>query len=129
MVSQARRRNADAVEAGRVDLRWGSVASLPFADDRFDRVLAVNSLHHWPDREADLREVKRVLKPGGVLVIAEQPVSAAKDADDCRIAGELAAHLSSAGFAQVDVTTRRMWPAPIIAVRGIQPNAVDAVTE
>ena len=128
MVSQARLRNAAAITAGRVDLRWGSVASLPFADDQFDRALAVNSFHHWPEPAADLGEVKRVLRPGGVLVIAEQPVWAANGADDCRIAEALAAQLTAAGFARVEVITRRMWQAPTIVVRGDKQDEANAAT-
>jgi SAM-dependent methyltransferase len=128
MVSQTRLHNAAAIETGRVDLHWGSVASLPFADGRFDRFLAVNSFHHWPQPEANLLEVKRVLRLGGVLVIAEQPVWAANDADDCCIAGDLNGQLISAGFARVEAVTRRMWQAPTIAVRGVKPNESDRVT-
>ena len=82
MVAQARRRNAQGMQEGLVDLRWGSVEQLPFADGQFDRALAANSLHHWPNPITNLWEVQRVLKPGGRLVIAQQPVWAAKDADD-----------------------------------------------
>jgi ubiquinone/menaquinone biosynthesis C-methylase UbiE len=119
MVEQARRRNTGAIGEGRVDLRFGSVELLPFADGAFDRALAVNSQHHWPNPTANLREVRRVLKPGGVIVIAEQPVWAEPDADDCQFAGDLASSLAAAGFEQIEVTTRRMRPAPTICVRGV----------
>lgn len=82
MVAAARRRNADAVEAGRVDLRCGDVEALPFDAETFDRALAINSLHHWADgipggdAIAGLREVRRVLRPGGVLAVIEQPHAA-----------------------------------------------------
>jgi SAM-dependent methyltransferase len=121
MVEQARRRNASAIRAERVDLRYGSVELLPFVDDAFDRALAVNSQHHWPNPTANLREVRRVLKPGGVIVIAEQPVWAEADADDCRFASDLASRLAAAGFEQIEVVTRRMRPAPTICVRGVNP--------
>jgi hypothetical protein len=49
MVEQARARNAAAIESGRVDLRRGSVESLPFDDDTFDKALAINSMQVWPD--------------------------------------------------------------------------------
>src|SRR5262245_47145454 len=52
MLGQARRRNAAAVRAGRVDLRLGSAEALPFPDGAFDKAFVVNSVHHWPDRAA-----------------------------------------------------------------------------
>ena len=70
MVEQAMSRNAKAIEAGRVELREGSVEPLPFADKTFDGALAVNSMQVWPDAVAGLREIRRVMKPGGRIALA-----------------------------------------------------------
>jgi ubiquinone/menaquinone biosynthesis C-methylase UbiE len=70
MVEQATSRNAKAIEAGRVELREGSVEPLPFADKTFDGALAVNSMQVWPDAVAGLREIRRVMKPGGRIALA-----------------------------------------------------------
>lgn len=67
MVEQACIRNAPAIREGRVDLRYGSVASLPFRDGGFDKALAINSMQLWPDASAGLLEMRRVLKPGAGL--------------------------------------------------------------
>jgi ubiquinone/menaquinone biosynthesis C-methylase UbiE len=123
LVGQAKRRNAEAVRAERVALHWGSVEQLPFPDAMFDRILAVNSLHHWPNIEENLREVRRVLKAGGLLLIAEQPVWAAAGADDCRFAADLAAQIATAGFGQVEMSAHRMKPAPTIVVRASSPSS------
>lgn len=128
MVGLARRRSARAIREGRVDLRFGSVELLPFPDGPFDRALAVNSQHHWPNPVANLREVRRVLRPGGVIVIAEQPVWEKKDADDVLFAHELAARLAAAGFERIETVSRRMKPAPTICVRGIKPFAAANVS-
>lgn len=45
--------------------------TLPFADGSFDRVLAVECVFHFPSRAAFLAEVRRVLRPGGALVISD----------------------------------------------------------
>ncbi len=65
MVRQAAARNADALRSRRADLRYGSVERLPFADETFDKALAINSMQAWPDARAGLREIRRVLKHGG----------------------------------------------------------------
>lgn len=69
MVERARRRNAAAVEAGLVDLRRVSVEALPFDDGTFDAAYSINSVHAWPDQAAGVRELYRVLKPGGRVAL------------------------------------------------------------
>src|SRR5207302_293146 len=69
MVEQARVRNAEAIRAGKVELRRGSAEGLPFANDTFDKSLAINSMQVWPDIMAGLRETWRVMKPGGKIVL------------------------------------------------------------
>jgi SAM-dependent methyltransferase len=51
------------------DLRQGSVLDLPFADDSFDLVFSHGVLHHVPDIRQAEREIHRVLRPDGELVI------------------------------------------------------------
>lgn len=69
MVERATRRNERVVDAGRVDLRRGSVEDLPFPDKTFDAAFSINSLHAWPDQRAGLDEIRRVLRPGGTVAI------------------------------------------------------------
>ena len=52
----------------------GDVQRLPFADNTFDVVLANHILHHVPDVEVAVVEMKRVLKPSGVLLSATNSV-------------------------------------------------------
>ena len=65
MVQQACARNAKATESGRVELRHGSVESLPFSNNTFDKAIAINSMQVWPDAIAGLGEIRRVVRPGG----------------------------------------------------------------
>jgi ubiquinone/menaquinone biosynthesis C-methylase UbiE len=69
MVEQARVRNAEMIQRGRVELRRGSVESLPFEHETFDKALAINSMQVWPDAVAGLREIRRVLKSGGRVAL------------------------------------------------------------
>ena len=70
MVEQATTRNAKAIAAGIVQLHYGSVEKLPFADDTFDKALAINSMQVWPDEMAGLREIWRVMTGGGKIALA-----------------------------------------------------------
>ena len=68
----SRHYNKDAIQAGQMDVTCASVASLPFPDDSFDIVTTVESFYFWPDPEASLKEVARVVKPGGrFLLVAD----------------------------------------------------------
>ncbi len=63
---------ARAVAAGvAVDFTAGRARTLPFPDRRFDVVVAVTVLCFVPDAEAAFREIARVLRPGGAVVIGE----------------------------------------------------------
>ena len=52
----------------------GGSESLPFADNFFERVIMVDALHHVINQTDSAREMLRVLKPGGVLVIEEPDI-------------------------------------------------------
>jgi ubiquinone/menaquinone biosynthesis C-methylase UbiE len=67
MLSVGRERVRD-LDAGLVT---GDLEALPFAAQSFDRALCMNALHHIPDPSLALREIARVLKPSGRLVLIE----------------------------------------------------------
>ena len=66
MLAQAKYRLSD-----RADLRIASVHELPFQDGHFDLVLNTNSFHFFPACNEALLEMKRVIRPGGMLVITD----------------------------------------------------------
>jgi ubiquinone/menaquinone biosynthesis C-methylase UbiE len=68
-VAATKRTNVGGIDLGRVEIRQGSVSQLPFLDGMFDLVTAVETHFWWPDLPGDMREVFRVLKPGGTLVL------------------------------------------------------------
>ncbi|UWZ83465.1 class I SAM-dependent methyltransferase [Occallatibacter riparius] len=68
-LAASRAYNRELVEQSRVQLEQASVSKLPFPADKFDLITAIETQYYWPDLPGDLREVLRVLKPGGKLVI------------------------------------------------------------
>ena len=71
-VSFARKTNHEWIRMGRVDIQESAVSQLPFPDNTFDVVTAVETHFWWPDLPAGMREILRVLKPGGMLVIVAE---------------------------------------------------------
>jgi ubiquinone/menaquinone biosynthesis C-methylase UbiE len=56
-----------------ISLRTGDAERLPYRDATFDLVVGHATLHHLPAPEVALREMRRVLVPGGALLIAGEP--------------------------------------------------------
>jgi ubiquinone/menaquinone biosynthesis C-methylase UbiE len=79
-VAVARRTNADAIRAGRVAIHHASVSQLPFAAGSFDLVTAIESHYYWPDFVGALREIHRVLRPGGKIVLVAETYETAGQA-------------------------------------------------
>lgn len=69
MAEIAVRRNRELVKARRVEVAIAGVDALPFADAAFDKALCVHVVYFWKDLAAALREIARVLKPGGRLAL------------------------------------------------------------
>ena len=72
MVQLSKTVNHALIKKGIVEVTHGNVSSLPFADNMFDIVTAFESYYFWPDLNGDLKEIKRVLKPGGTLLIVNE---------------------------------------------------------
>lgn len=61
--------NKQFVQMGRVEIQQSTVSCLPFSDNMFDLVTAINTHNYWPDLVTDTKEIFRVLKPSGKLII------------------------------------------------------------
>ena len=92
----------------RVFLEEAGVSALPFPEESFDLVTAVETVYFWPSPAADFREIRRVLKPGGrVAVLCEADDPAQVDMEKLNFAltvyrpEELGALLRGAPFRNV----------------------------
>ena len=117
MVVQASKRNTAAIRSGRALLQQGSESPLTFENNKFDKVLAVNSMQFWSNQMAGLQEVMRVLKPAGRVAITIQPIWAKTEADVQVVAEQLVSQLKQVGFKQVCLETKQI--KPITTVCGI----------
>lgn len=112
MVEAARGFNAVLVAAGQASFHLGSAERMLFADAAFDRVFSTGVIHFWTDPAACLAEVRRVLRPGGLMLMG---CLAPREAPDFA-RPEYGFHLRdaavwdrlcrAAGFAAVNVETR-----------------------
>jgi len=68
-VAVATNKNKRLIEKGQVKILHASVDSLPFSNDMFDLVIAVESYYFWPDLINNLKEIRRVLKTRGSVVL------------------------------------------------------------
>jgi ubiquinone/menaquinone biosynthesis C-methylase UbiE len=70
MLEQARQLQAER-QLSNIDWALGESTALPFADDFFDRVVTRFSFHHYMEPQVAIAEMKRVCKPGGIVLIAD----------------------------------------------------------
>lgn len=70
MVRQANAKVTDGLKE-RVEFRQAHAEEIPYPSDTFDVVLCTNSFHHYPHPLRALGEMRRVLRPGGQVVIFE----------------------------------------------------------
>jgi ubiquinone/menaquinone biosynthesis C-methylase UbiE len=71
-IAAARRTNARLIDIGQVEIQHGPVSHLPFPNNTFDLITAIETHLFWPNPIGDMREIFRVLKPVRTfLIVAE----------------------------------------------------------
>jgi SAM-dependent methyltransferase len=73
MVQVAHQRNAAAIASGQVNLQQGKVSDLPYEDDSFDKAMTIHCIYFWANAIACLQEIRRILKPNGILAVTILP--------------------------------------------------------
>jgi SAM-dependent methyltransferase len=118
MLRRARFRNRSRLRRGRLDLRRGTVAALPWADRTFTHAFAVNSFFEWPDPARGLGEVARVLRAGGRLALTTQARWTHDVAEVEAVGRRALAMLEAAGFTELRMEERPLHPQPAICLLG-----------
>ncbi|GAA3625347.1 class I SAM-dependent methyltransferase [Flavivirga jejuensis] len=70
MVNEATIINEALIKSEKVSFKQASIEKLPFNDHTFDCITTTNTLYFWPQPQDNAKELLRVLKPGGKLLIA-----------------------------------------------------------
>jgi SAM-dependent methyltransferase len=112
MLTRAARANREAVAGRRIRLVEARFEALPFPDGAFDKVLAVNVMYFWHDLDAIVAEIRRVLRPGGRLIVYVTDAAvmrrwkfAASGSHRLFDSSSVASALARGGFVSVRVTS------------------------
>jgi SAM-dependent methyltransferase len=69
MVRLVSRRLRSYIEAGKAEVRCGDIEALPHNDGEFTKLCSVNTLYFWRNPALALAECRRVLRPGGQILL------------------------------------------------------------
>lgn len=123
MLKLARVITAASRSKGEIDWVVAGAERLTLPDESVTVCWSLASVHHWPDLEGGVSEVKRVLRPGGTFIALEkrsQPgatgnASHGWTADQAELFGSM---LSDHGFASADVSNHDVGRRKVVAVTG-----------
>lgn len=78
MVEEAVKINAALIEQDQASFHHSGINKIPAQDESFDKIVTVNTMYFWEDPVRDLKELKRVLKLNGWIIIAVRPKGTVK---------------------------------------------------
>ena len=121
-VTKARQVNAEVLDK-QVYVTQGSAEQLPYNDEMFELVTAVETVYFWPNLPDCLQEVRRVLKPGGKFAIMVEVVDSDSkwtsivDGMTAYTPEQLKTLLDDAGFIQTEIHRKKPTYATIMGVK------------
>ena len=123
MWKTARKRNAKAVAAGRIELHLGTLENLPASAQPFDKAYAVNVFQFWPRPELELAALRSLLRPAGTLLLALQPRGKRHPTREDALAAADRIHraLTAAGFESIECNLLPTRPVETACVLGRAP--------
>jgi ubiquinone/menaquinone biosynthesis C-methylase UbiE len=107
-------------QTGRVSWLPGSAEALPLPDAAATLVWSISSCHHWRDIRAGLREARRVLAPGGRLLIAERLLRKDGHGFTQSQADTLARQAADEGFTEVRTAAGRAGRRTLVIVQAVR---------
>ena len=121
-VTKARQVNAEVLDK-QVYVTQGSAEQLPYNDEMFDLVTAVETVYFWPNLPDCLQEVRRVLKPGGKFAImvevldSDSKWTSIVDGMTAYTPEQLKTLLDDAGFIQTEIHRKKPTYATIMGLK------------
>lgn len=121
-VAKAREVNKAQLDK-QVFIEQGTVSQLPYEDAKFDLVTAVETVYFWPNLLECVKEVRRVIKPGGQFVIMVEVVT--MNSKWLKVVEGMTAYppeqlkqfLDDAGFTQTEIHRKKPSYATILGVK------------
>ena len=113
----AKRINSDAIQNGDVHLRIGNVDALPYQNDYFDLVFAIQTHIFWKDLKESFQEIYRVMSNHSTLIIASEKEKIKYHMTDYGTSSELRQLLTSIGFSKIEERQNHKWVLYIVIKR------------
>lgn len=102
-------KNREAVATGKVRISQGEVSALPFDDELFGTITAVQTHYFWPDLKSDVPEVFRVLKKGGTFIIISEIYKINYHMKKYTKNDEVVELFQASGFQNINIHENNKW--------------------
>lgn len=105
----AQRVHSDSIRKGSVQLKIGNVENMPYQNNYFDRIFAIQTHIFWKDIKKSFQEVYRVMSSNSTLIIASEKEKIHYHMTDYRTSHEFSQLLTNIGFSKIEEKQNRNW--------------------